>query len=99
MKQVCVNCRNCSTARLTTASALLPTLVTAMPEPRSISELPSTSCTTPPPGAGAKARQRDRDPARHALVAPREQLPRLGPGDLGHQPAFLRQRRSADGAR
>ena len=35
--------------RLTTASAALPTEVTAMPEPKSISELPSTSTTTPPP--------------------------------------------------
>src|SRR5690348_15504075 len=49
MKQVCVNRWSCSVARLTTASALLPTLVTAMPEPKSISELPSTSSRTPPP--------------------------------------------------
>ncbi len=34
-----------------TRGLLLPTVVTAMPEPRSISELPSTSTTTPPPAA------------------------------------------------
>jgi hypothetical protein len=32
----------------------LPTLTTAMPEPRSISELPSTSTITPPPARSTK---------------------------------------------
>ncbi len=40
---------SCAVARRTTASALLPTDVTAMPEPKSISRLPSTSSTMPPP--------------------------------------------------
>ena len=35
----------------TTAGAELPTEVTAMPEPKSISWLPSTSTTMPPPAA------------------------------------------------
>lgn len=48
MKQVCVKAASCSVALATTASALLPTLVTAMPDPKSISELPSTSSSTPP---------------------------------------------------
>ena len=39
-----------ATAR-TTAGAALPTETTAMPEPRSISELPSASTSTPPPAA------------------------------------------------
>src|SRR5258708_19476812 len=51
MKQVWVNCATCSVTRSTTRSALLPTEVTAMPEPKSISELPSTSTMTPPPAA------------------------------------------------
>src|SRR5215469_13125304 len=51
MKQVCVNRATCSMTRSTTSSALLPTEVTAIPEPKSISELPSTSMITPPPAA------------------------------------------------
>ena len=51
MKQVCVNARTCSTTRSTTCGAALPTLATAMPEARSISELPSASTITPPPAA------------------------------------------------
>ena len=54
MKQVWVNCATCSVTRLTTRSALLPTEVTAMPEPKSMSELPSTSTRTPPPAAVTK---------------------------------------------
>src|SRR4051812_20432398 len=49
MKQVCVKAATCSRTASTTAGAALPTLTTAMPEPRSISELPSTSTSTPPP--------------------------------------------------
>src|SRR5215475_2226484 len=51
MKQVWVNCATCSVTLVTTSSALLPTEVTAMPDPKSMSELPSTSTTTPPPAA------------------------------------------------
>src|SRR6476620_7792155 len=54
MKQVWVKAAACSCTRETTAGAALPTLVTAMPEPRSISELPSTSTRTPPPAAVTK---------------------------------------------
>ena len=53
MKQVWVNAATCSRTASTTAGALLPTVVTAMPEPRSMNELPSTSTTTPPPAADA----------------------------------------------
>jgi hypothetical protein len=49
MKQLCVNAATCSVTAETTAGAQLPTLTTAMPEPKSISEFPSTSITTPPP--------------------------------------------------
>ena len=51
MKHVCVNAATWPVTFSTTFGAELPTLVTAMPEPRSISELPSTSTTTPPPAA------------------------------------------------
>jgi hypothetical protein len=54
MKQVWVNARTCSTTRPVTSGAALPTLVTAMPEARSISELPSASRSTPPPAASTK---------------------------------------------
>ena len=54
MKQVWVNCATCCCTRLTTASAALPTDATAMPEPKSISELPSASSITPPPAAVMK---------------------------------------------
>src|SRR4051812_21932322 len=49
MKQVCVKASTCSCTAATTRGAALPTLTTAMPDPRSISELPSTSTSTPPP--------------------------------------------------
>src|SRR5689334_15848815 len=49
MKQVWVKAATCSVTAATTAGAALPTLTTAMPEPRSIRELPSMSTRTPPP--------------------------------------------------
>ena len=54
MKQVWVKRATCSVTRWTTRSALLPTPVTAIPEPKSISELPSASTITPPPAAVTK---------------------------------------------
>ena len=53
MKQVWVNRSTCSCTAATTCGAALPTVVTAIPEPKSISELPSASTTTPPPAATA----------------------------------------------
>ena len=41
----------CSATAAATRGALLPTVVTAMPEPKSMRELPSTSTMTPPPAA------------------------------------------------
>ena len=49
-----MNCATCSMTRSVTSSALLPTEVTAMPEPKSISELPSASARMPPPAAVTK---------------------------------------------
>src|SRR3954454_22948664 len=54
MKQVWVNAATCSCTRATTAGAALPTVVTAIPEPRSIRVLPSVSSRTPPPAASMK---------------------------------------------
>src|ERR687889_2739210 len=49
MKQVWVNRSTCSRTAATTRGAALPTLVTAMPDARSIHVRPSTSRSTPPP--------------------------------------------------
>src|SRR3954471_17932558 len=54
MKQVWVNAATCSVTASTTRGALLPTVVTAMPEPRSMNRLPSTSSTIPPAARVAK---------------------------------------------
>ena len=51
MKQVWVNCATCAWTRSATRAAAFPTDVTAIPEPKSISELPSASMRTPPPAA------------------------------------------------
>ena len=53
MKQVWVNWATCACTAATTFGCALPSVVTAMPEPRSMSELPSASTTTPPPAATA----------------------------------------------
>jgi hypothetical protein len=54
MKQVWVNRAACALTRSTTRGAALPADTTAMPEPKSISELPSASTRTPPPAAVTK---------------------------------------------
>src|ERR1044071_9474820 len=51
MKQVWVNLATCSATRALTRGAALPTETTAMPEPKSISELRSASTITPPPAS------------------------------------------------
>ena len=48
MKQVCVKAAICSVTASMTRWLPLPTVVTAMPEPKSMSWLPSTSRTMPP---------------------------------------------------
>ena len=53
MKHVWVNWATCSCTAATTLGCALPRVVTAMPAPRSMSELPSASTTTPPPAATA----------------------------------------------
>jgi hypothetical protein len=49
MKQVWVKSATCACTASTTRGAALPTDVTAIPEPKSMSWLPSASTTMPPP--------------------------------------------------
>src|ERR1700750_2189506 len=51
MKQVWVNLAACSATRADTRGAALPTDTTAIPDPKSIRELPSASTITPPPAS------------------------------------------------
>ena len=51
MKQVWVNLAACSATRADTRGAALPTETTAIPDPKSIRELPSASTITPPPAS------------------------------------------------
>src|SRR5437588_5407395 len=53
MKHVWVKSATCERTASTTRGAALPMLVTAMPAPRSISRLPSTSSTIPPAARAA----------------------------------------------
>ncbi len=98
MKHVWVNARTWSTTRSTTCGAALPTLATAIPEARSISELPSASTTTPPPAASTNTGSVVPTPRatwrlRRAIFS-RER----GPGIGGHEPALLGEVGAADGA-
>ena len=54
MKQVWVKAATWSETASTTRAALEPTVVTAMPEPRSMRRLPSMSSTIPPAARAAK---------------------------------------------
>ncbi len=51
MKHVWVNWATCAWTASTMRGCAFPSEVTAMPDPRSMSELPSASTTTPPPAA------------------------------------------------
>ena len=95
MKQVWVKSRELLRTRSTTLGAALPTLVTAMPEPKSISELPSTSSMTPPPARVTKTGSVVPTPGRHGGLLAREQLLRLRAGDRGDDAALLRKRGAA----
>jgi hypothetical protein len=80
------------------AGRALPTLVTAMPEPKSISELPSTSTKDPPPPT--RRRRADRCRRRWRRTASLRccnfsTRPRAG--DLGDEPALLGKGRAAGG--
>ena len=95
MKQVWVKAATCSCTPRTTDGAALPTETTAMPEPRSISELPSASTMTPPPAAVDEDRQRGADAVGDGGLLAGQQLGRARAGDLGDEAAFLREGRAA----
>src|SRR5215207_2654425 len=80
MKQVWVKAATCSCTAATTRGAALPTLTTAMPEPRSMSELPSTSTTTPPPARSTKTGSVPPTPADTAAVRRSISARERGPG-------------------
>ena len=64
MKHVCVKSAACAATAAVTSGALAPTDVTAMPDPRSMSTLPSTSSMTAPAGPGHVDRQGRGDAGR-----------------------------------
>ena len=80
MKQVWVNAATWSCTACTTRGAELPTLVTAIPEPRSISELPSTSTSTPPPARSMKTGNIALTPADTAACRRANSSLERGPG-------------------
>src|SRR6478735_1535742 len=80
MKQVCVNAATCSCTAATTRGALAPTLVTAMPEPRSMSWLPSTSTTMPPSARSANTGMVVATPAATAACLRAISRRETGPG-------------------
>src|SRR6478735_4717746 len=82
MKQVWVKRSTCSRTPSTTCGAALPTPTTAIPEPRSISELPSTSTSTPPPARSTNTGR--------TVPTPRAR-------DLGDEEAVLGERGAAGG--
>ena len=80
MKQVWVKSASCAEARRTTASAEAPTEVTAMPEPKSISRLPSTSSMIPPPARAVKTGSVEPTPAATAATRRACSSADFGPG-------------------
>ena len=81
MKQVWVKAATCSVTPATTCGAELPTLITAMPEPRSISELPSTSTSTPPPARSMNTGNVVPTPAETAALRAAKSSRERGPGN------------------
>src|SRR4051812_48350363 len=80
MKQVCVKSAACSCTRRTTAGAALPTVVTAMPEPKSIRWFPSTSSRMPPPARSMYAGSPTPTPEETAALLRACSSWDLGPG-------------------
>lgn len=75
-----VNRASCSAARSTTRGAAFPTVVTAIPLPKSMNELPSTSTTTPPPAWVTNTGSEDPTPAGSAARCLRSSSADFGPG-------------------
>ena len=86
-----MNLAACSATRAATRGAALPTETTAIPDPKSISELPSASTITPPPASVTNTGSDVADPAGHRALAPGQQLARDGSGDLGNKVPALQK--------
>ena len=95
MKQVWVNWPAWCCTRSARRGALFPTEVTAMPEPKSIRELPSTSTSTPPPAAVMNTGSTWLTPRATAAWRRASRSREMRPGDLGDEAALLREPRSA----
>ena len=91
MKQVWVKRATWSATAAATAGSALPTLVTAMPEPRSISELPSTSTTHATAGGGRVHGHGHTDAGRDGGGLARLELGGARTRQGGHQTALLGQ--------
>ena len=77
-----MNCATCACTAATTLGCALPSVVTAMPEPRSMSELPSASTMTPPPAATASIGAVCPTPAATAAALRARSSCERGPGML-----------------
>ena len=84
-----MNAATWSVTRRTTAGAALPTEITAMPEPKSISELPSTSTMHAAPGRLDEDRQHRADAVGDRGLLAGQQLLRPRSGDGGDEAALL----------
>src|SRR6187402_3920669 len=80
MKHVCVKAAACLCTASTTLGCELPTEVTAIPAPRSMSELPSASTITPPPAATAAIGTVCATPAATAASFRARRAREAGPG-------------------
>ncbi len=79
-KQVCRKCAACDATASTTAGCACPTLLTAMPAPRSISRLPSTSSTMPPDADATKIGKVVATPSGTAALRRSHNARERGPG-------------------
>jgi len=87
MKQVWVKSATWARTASTTLGAELPMVVTAIPEPKSMSRLPSTSSTIPPAARAANTGTVMPTPADNRRSAAFGQLERCRTGDFGDEVA------------
>ena len=90
MKQVWVNAATAPAPRATTAGSEAPTLVTAMPEPRSMNELPSTSVMMPPSASATKTGTLEATPPATTALRRAASSADLGPGKPADTRASVR---------
>ena len=92
MKQVWVKCSTASLTAPTTAGSEAPTLVTAMPEPRSMKELPSTSWMMPPSASATYTGTVDATPAATTALRRSVRATDFGPGKSAWTRRFCSRR-------